>query len=323
MQDEEYYKIFQTKIENTNTSTNYSQRLNGLVRKITEHYETLQNKKSQPKKLITHIITHPSYYIPIIEQRYDNNELTIKNIVTMILALFKYGELKCKYEAHYKRWKKVHEKYYEKENTRYESNLPTKVQKDKYISFEDLQKVYGEIKDVHKDFKSSIRYCLFSMYMHIRPKRSDFGNIKVYRSKDPGKKDINYIFLHQKNWQKSCFVFNHINKVVIKEPIIEPIHQELYQIFQESLKKYPRDYLFVGHDLKPFSTANAYGKFVSRTFETYTGKKIGTSMIRHMFINEKINLNEMSIQEKNEYAHAMGHDRQQQEKYKLFFDKEA
>jgi len=318
-----FYKVLKEKIENTNTSTNYQQRLNGLVQRITEYHE--KHKRPLNKDLIYHILKHPSNYQSTIEKIYDNNELTIKNIATLILALFKYAELKCKLEKQYEKWKAFHEVYYEKENKRYEKNLPTETQKQKYIAFDEMERIFKSLKNPHEDMKESLKYSLFAMYMNIRPKRSDFGELKIYK-KDPGKNDINYIVLPTKISTSSAkstafIVFNHLNKVNIKEPIIEPIPPTLHAVFIESTTRYPRDYLFVGQDGKPFKTPNAFGKFVTRTFEQYTGKKIGTSMLRHMFINEKLNLNELSIEEKNEYARAMGHDRQQQEKYKLFFDK--
>jgi hypothetical protein len=158
------------------------------------------------------------------------------------------------------------------------------------------------------------------MYLNIRPKRSDFGNIKIYE-KDIGKKDHNYLVITYQETKEAYFVFNELNKVSIKEPIVEPVSKGLKEVFLASLEAHPRDYVFVGQDKKPFKTPNAFGKFVTRTFEHYFGKKVGTSMIRHIFINEKIDLNKLTIEEKNEVAHAMGHDRQQQEKYKLFFDK--
>jgi hypothetical protein len=318
MNDEFFYKKLEEKIENKNTSLNYQQRLNALVRKINEHYAE-NPSNPPPKNIIHHILCHPKTYKPIIEEKYNHKELTIKNIATLILAIFKYADLKCKYEKSYKKWKEFHEEYYQKETERYNKNKPSETQKEKYISYEEMQKVYKKIKNPHETLTSSLRYCLLSMYMNIRPKRSDFGNIAIYE-KDPAKQDINYLVLPKKG--DSYFVFNHINKVTIKESIVEPIVKELQKVFLESLKIYPREYLFIGKDNLPFKTSNAYTKFVIRTFKHYFGKSVGTSMLRHIFVNEKIDLNKLTIEEKQAFAAAMGHDRQMQDKYKLFFDRE-
>ena len=315
MDDAFFYEKLKTKIINQNTSLNYSQRLNALLNNVKDFLD--ETKQNIPHKLMLHILTHPSKYKPIIENKYKNVELTIKNVLTLILSIFKHADLKCKYEKSYKKWKEFHAEYLHKENERYNKNLPTDVQRENYISFEEIEKVFKNIKDPHSTMKSSLQYCLIAMYMKIRPKRSDFGNIRIFKT-DPGKADINYLVLSAK--KKDCFfVFNHLNKVSVKESIIEPVNLSLKTIFLESLDKYPRKHIFVGQDEKPFKTPNAFGKFVTRTFETYFGKRVGTSMIRHIFINEKINLNELSGQEKDEFAQAMGHDRNQQEKYKLLF----
>ena len=60
---------------------------------------------------------------------------------------------------------------------------------------------------------------------------------------------------------------------------------------------------------------------MTATFKTHLGKATGVSLLRHMFINEKVDLNKLSIEEKEAIATAMGHTRSQQEQYKLFFDK--
>lgn len=318
MDDDWYYKKLKDNIENENTSQNYQHRLNALVRKINEYYDE-NPKKPRPKHIIHHLVRHPQTYKPVIVQKYNQMELTIKNVATLILSLFKYADLKCKYEKAYKGWKEFHEEYYQKETERYNKNKPTDRQKEKYISFEDMEKMYKKIKNPHETQVSSLRYSLLSMYIHIRPKRSDFAAIMVYKE-DPGKKDINYLVLPKKG--DAYFVFNHLNKVQIKDTIIEPVDKELQTVFLDSIRKYPRDYLFVGKDGLPFKTSNAFTKFVIRTFEYYFDKKIGTSMLRHIFVNEKIDLNKLTIEEKQAYAVAMGHDRSQQEKYKLHFQNE-
>ncbi len=304
-------------IPNENTRKNYKYRLNGLERKLEEHYKN-QLGKDAPKHLVMHVLTHPRMYYPLLQEIYTEM-LTMKNMLTLVLALFKYAELKCRLESPYKKWKQYHDEYADKEYERYSKNQPTERQKESYVSFDDIRRVVADLgakKPHQQGLKLSLQFCLLNMYLNIMPKRADFGAIKVYYNVDPQRGDINYIVLGK----ESYFVLNHYNKTGKgADVIVESVPKELARVFVESLKAWPRRYLFVGMDEEPFKTANAYTKFVIATFEKHLGKKTGVSMLRHIYINERVDLNKLSIEEKDTIASAMGHSRKLQEQYKLIF----
>ena len=140
-----------------------------------------------------------------------------------------------------------------------------------------------------------MQFCLLNMYLHIRPKRADFVDVRVYVKNDPHRKDRNYVVLAG---DKSYFVLNHYNKTQKDNiPILENFGAELSKVFCKSLLAFPRKHLFVGGNGKPFQTSNAFSKFVTATFKTHLGKATGVSLLRHMFINEKVDLNKLSIEQ--------------------------
>ena len=319
MDDDFFVKAIESKVQNENTRKNYVYRLSGMKKRLIKHMEA--SSMVVPDKFVLHVITHPRKFYPIIESAYDNELLTIKNIVTFILALIKYTDLKCKIESPYQKWLQYHKKLCDQENDRYNKNRPSERQSTNYVTLEDLKKavVKMQAEDPHSSKRSSMQFCLLNMYLHIRPKRADFGDVRVYVKNDPHRKDRNYVVLAG---DKSYFVLNHYNKTQKDSiPIVENFGADLSKVFCKSLLAFPRKHLFVGGNGNPFQTANAFSKFVTATFKTHLGKATGVSLLRHMFINEKVDLNKLSIEEKEAIATAMGHTRSQQEQYKLFFDK--
>ncbi len=313
MDNDFFYDVLVKNVSNPNTRKNYEHRLNALINRMAS-----EAPPDTPRaKLVLHIMTHPRRYMPSLQRSYNDAVSTIKNMVTLILSLFKYAGLKCRFEGTYKKWKQFHEGFSAREQQRYNTNEPTDKQVAKYTSFDDMHIRLKEWphRDPHKDLQSSLQYCLISMYTAIRPKRADFGAIKVYTSKDPLRSDINYLVLDD----SPRFVFNKYNKT--HKPgdtaMIEPVSKDLAYTFNLSLSKHPRRYLYVGRDGKPFKTANSYSKFVINTFKKHFGKSTGVSMLRHIYISEKMDMNKLTVQEKDEIAKSMGHSRRQQEQYKF------
>jgi hypothetical protein len=308
-----FYRCLEEKIPNTNTKKNYEHRMNSLLKHMNGSRDA-DGEKIKGDVLVANIMTHPRHFFPLLQKSYTKDS-TLKNMLTLILTLFKHSSFKCDYESSYDKWKEFHDIYSKQEKQMYNSNIASNTQKDKIVTFEEMKGVVDKIDNPHKTLKSSMEYCVLNMYMEIIPKRADFGQIRVYL-KDKQSTDKNYVVLDSND---SYFVLNHYNKTQKDktETLKEPVTDRLRRVFKQSLHHFPRKYLFVGQDNEPFKTSNAYTKFVIKTYEKYLGKKIGVSMIRHIFINEKVDLNTMTVEEKDKIAKAMGHSRRQQEQYKI------
>lgn len=312
MEDSDYLKQLETKVENKTTRRNYIGQLKVLMEKIKK--KQTEQGEDTPAKLIRHILTHPRKYSEMIEQFYTK-DTTRKTALTTVLAVFKYSDSKCEYDKHYKKWKQFHDKYKDLVAEAIESNEPSKSQKEKYISFETMQDGINKLAkdDPHSTKRKSLQFCLVNMYMYIRPKRADFGDIQVFSQKNLKNTTDNYLVLPTKG--PAYFMFNHRTKTPMKEPLIEPVDSKLKEIFQESIKKHPRDFLFVGQDNDKFKSPGSFSKFVIRTYETVFGKKVGVSMHRHIYTSEKIDFQKMPHKLRKEISSAMGHSIIQQDLY--------
>ena len=310
MEDSFFIKKLETEVKNETTRRNYINQLQAFLAKVKEHLGD-----AHPSNLVNHILKHPTKYSQLIVKFYPKDS-SRKTMHAMVLSVFKHSDTKCKYDKHYKKWKEFYDKYKELVNNAIGKQEPSPEQKEKFLSFAEMQKGIDSLRkdDPHSSLAASLRFCLINMYMHIRPKRCDFADIKIFH-KDPKNENDNYLVLPGKG--HAHFVFNRQTKTKIDEPLVETIDDSLRDVFMDSLKKYPRDHLFVGKNGDKFKSPKTFGQFVVRTYVTVYGKKTGVSMQRHIFNTEKIDFQRMSHNYRKEIAKSMGHSMTQQDLYQL------
>ena len=324
--NDQFEKTIKAKIPNKNTRYHYTRRLGTLLKLLKAWQETLpKDEQKDESTLILWCMMHPRKCYPVLQKAYDSVQ-TQANMITFILSLFKYAELKCHYESPYKKWLQYHGKLSDKIEEHYKTNEPTDTQREKYVSFADMHKVlHGlEAKDPHRTRDLSVDYCMIAMYTEIAPMRSDFGKIRVYTT-DKEYKYKNYVVLGE-NKDEAYFVINRYNKTQMgKDGTLKPskridISPRLRSIFAESVRRWPRKYLFVSRRGNALEAPQAYTKLVISVYKKHFGKPVGTSMLRHIYITEKVNMNNLSVAEREKIAESMGHSRNMQDLYKLFID---
>jgi integrase len=322
--NDELKAILSEKIPNKNTNYQYRRRLIILLNLLNAWQERSDpSDRKDESTLVLWCMLHPRKCYPILSQSYDSVQTTA-NMITFVLSLFKYSDMKCKYESPYKKWLEYHGEISDKIEKQYKSNEPTETQKNKYLTFDEMHTVLKRMseKDPHRTRDESVDYCLIAMYSEIAPLRSDFGKIRVY-TRERDITDRNYVVLGDEA-EESYFVSNHYTKTqTAKDGTMKPskriaISTSLRKIFVDSCTRWPRKYLFVSRRGQEFETSAAYSKFVITVYKKHFGKPVGTSMLRHIYVTEKINSNEMSVADRESVADAMGHSRNMQDLYKLF-----
>lgn len=108
---------------------------------------------------------------------------------------------------------------------------------------------------------------------------------------------------------------------MIGTPLTVELSNETIKVLKESLRRYPRNHVFVGRNGRPYESNDAYGKFVERTFLELFGKATGPSLWRHIFISEKVKA-DASEDKLEEITNLMLHGVNQQRRYR-FADKEG
>lgn len=291
LSNQEIFSIIQSKVDNKFTSQNYISKLKTLSAKL--------------KLPIQDIINNP-HLKHAIEKEYPEVS-TRKTTLTSLLAAMKYvDELPSDPE-----WQAEHKRLKELELAKYKKNEPTEKQKTNYISFDEIQQKYTELSklDPHKTKKTSLEYILLSLTLHIRPKRADFGAIRIVKDKIPS--EGNYICLQETPY----LLLRDFKTSSTYHELRENIPLTLYNDIIASIKKHPRRYLFEDKSKKPYNNIT-YANFVIRSFNNIFGKKVGVTMLRHIYIREKLDFNEMTQEELDEEARLMCHSPDLQRQYR-------
>ena len=260
----------------------------------------------------------------------ENTQKALYSTITSVLSLVKD-------QAGYK---KVYQHYYDKmmgkatqmKEAGAESSTKTEKQKDNWAEWKDVEAVQKHlIEEVEKfkgnknitpeQFNTLLNLVVLSLYTEIQPRRNqdylDMSVVKATHNKisaDALPKDSNYLTI-DKNTPKE-FIFNKYKTAKKYGQQKMELTPGLASVLSTYLKFHPlargnksRATMFkflVLADGTPLTATNAITRILNRIF----GKKIGSSMLRHIFLSSKYNINEM---EKD--ATAMGHSVEEQQKY--------
>ena len=255
----------------------------------------------------------------------DNSKKTMLSGIVSVLSLYKDKPT----------YKKIYQHYYDrmmnKATEMKENNIneKSKVQSDNWITWEEVLNVKTLLKSAVETFANQklittsqyemlLAYLILSLYTCIPPRRNDYLDmffIPSYNDKLDNTKNYldwnnkEFIFLHYKTFKK-------YGKQIIKfgdnKDLIDVITLYLkYHPLNPSplLKKIPKNTHFkflVYSDGSPLVAVNAITRILNKIF----GKKVGSSMLRHIYLSSKYDISAMKAD-----ADAMGHSLNEQRQY--------
>lgn len=297
-----YISLIKSKYTNPITLKSYLNRIKALKTKLeTDDLHT--------------ILINPDIYYPKLKSSYESLT-TRKNMLTVILALFREdNELQTSNAAAYTKWKKLHDDLAKLQEAKIRRSEPENKQIEKYTSYEEITEKYESLRrrGYHDTERHSMQYLLLSILVHLRPKRADLGTVRIYYEKDPRSTSENYIVLREKG--ASYLVMNIFKTSKYYQTVEEELTEGLKKDIITSLRRWPREFLFRKDDGLPMSN-NTYSAFVKKSFEDFFGRATGVSLLRHIYITEKLDFDDMTLEEQNTEAKLMLHTSNLQRKYK-------
>ncbi len=301
-----FVAVFERAFKNPKTRDNYVARLRGMMEKI-------------GARTLLEVLDAPDEWYGRIQSAYPSLS-TRKNLITAILVLFREdAELAggASGEAARSRWKKLHDDLARHQNARVKRSEPEDKQIAKYTSFEEIERKYEDLRRhaPHETLRKSLKFLLLSIIVHLRPKRADLGSVHIFHNRDPRRTDLNYIVLRGRGEGASFLAMNLYKTSRHHQTIEEDLAEGLVRDIRQSLARWPREYLFVKDGGDPMPN-NTYSQFVKRTFEEYFGRATGVSLLRHIYISEKLDFDDMTLEEQNEEARLMLHTSGLQKQYK-------
>jgi hypothetical protein len=201
------------------------------------------------------------------------------------------------------------------------------VQEKNWITWENVKEKYNELLEEVNGFKNSkeinenkykilLKFIILSLYVLTKPRRNQdyalMNIIKKYNANDEANK--NYLDLTKKQ-----FIFNVYKTAKTKGEKIKDIPEELFENILIYLKYHPllknkkisnntNIPFLVYHSGETFNKTNDITNILNKIFK----KKIGTSMLRHIYLSSKYG---DILKEQKEDADDMGHSIQMQKDY--------
>ena len=227
----------------------------------------------------------------------DNTQKAIYTTITSVLSLYKDKPTYKKVYAFY--YDKMMGKAKEMKEDAGDGGEKTEKQKDAWLGWDEVEKTkttmgdevakFCNAKHITADqFGLMLHYLILSLYTDIAPRRNQdyLDMLVVKKHTDTMPKDSNYLDLSAKQ-----FVFNKFKtaktygqqKIDIPENLMATILCFLKQHPVGKSKKATDFRFLVYSDGSPLTAVNAITRILNKCF----GKKIGSSMLRHIYITHK------------------------------------
>ena len=204
----------------------------------------------------------------------------------------------------------------------------TDKQKENWISWKEVVDLVNSLRNsildsfstkkhlTEGEWDSLLHYVVLSLYTFVQPRRNqDYLDMVVVKKwKDDMPTDKNYLDITGQQ-----FVFNKYKtakkygtqKVAIPDTDDAPLFSTLlvylkhHPLYKTAKGKTPVPFL-INSKSEPLTAVNA----ITRILNKVLGKRVGSSMLRHIFLSDKYDIKEME-----EDARVMGHSVEEQKKY--------
>jgi hypothetical protein len=301
-------EVFYKHLEETNLLKKSSKNL--YIKRLTE----IQNEFFTKKPTLMWLIKNPDKFKTALlsfGERSKNGRLSKKlskntlslYCIPIISLLINFRDIQEEQPDILRKWKDLKDEIADNENVM--NNEPSSRQKKALLTFDEIVKIRDGLPD------GSDAKLIISLYTMIAPIRSNFDNVRIYKTKPTEEVNENFIITKQKKF----FLKNYKTDKIYGTNIIK-LPDELMKQINLSLKAKPRDYLFVQKTGKIY-TPTSWNLTANRILKKiFNNKDFSINMFRHIYLSQKdLNLKDKTLKEKKEIADQMGHSVSTQSKY--------
>jgi integrase len=269
-----------------------------------------------PNHTLMYILMHPKEFEKRLRHWgmiHNMGDHGINGYFSAVMSLFHHNQdFRDKHWEIFKEWEDIHRQIRRPIEEHYLSNEPTPRQAAAYMPFDEVKRVMERMEE------GTAEKLLLAMYVYIPPLRSDYASTKIYHVRPKNKPaDENYIILDE---NPQVVVQMHKTDDKYKE-IVNAIPPQLEREIRASLKKSPREYLFVStRSGKSYSTMKsgdrAWNAWANSVLRKHLNDQFTLTMFRHIWLTRSdLDLCNKTGTELNELAERMGHSVSQQRKY--------
>lgn len=230
----------------------------------------------------------------VLDRIHESTEETKLVCVSSILAYLKHNNMKCKHAKVYDAWLKAYNYLENEKRLRIKSNKPTPRQGQGLLDWQNnVIAVRDSLPYAEKE------HLLLCVYSYIPPRRQqDYAELLI----DVDQNDCNFLSLKE----GFCCFRNYKTAKSMGEARIQ-MPPELIKVIKESVKRYPRKYLFQKRDGQPYG--DSFQKFCNLTLKKIfmNNPYVSVNSLRHSFASYLNSNRTLTLQQREDYAHQMGH----------------
>ncbi len=216
-----------------------------------------------------------------------------------------------------------------------DKNLPSQKQRDSWITLTEFDQIITDLnkkvedilvaKKFDKQNRNDIQLLIILKMYKLHHLRNDFTDLLLITPKAFEKlknnKKKNYLILtkvKRKIVSMKVILNNHKTQLQFAQQTVEFTDKSLLDLVTTYLKIRPKSkWLLVNQKNKPLTKLN-FSMYLARQMEKLSGKRVTSSLLRHIFCSDGINKdNFISIEDRKKKASGMLHSLKQHEEYKL------
>lgn len=205
------------------------------------------------------------------------------------------------------------------------SNEKTDTQEKNWITQDEVKTCWNALKEKVDTFKTKeltesqynvlLQFVVLSLYVLLPPRRNEYQHTQIVKTaSETSPSDTNYLDLDHNR-----FIFNKYKTSKKEGQTIIDFSEELKSVLNTYIKYHPlikgkitKKFqgvpFLVYYDGKPLDQVNSITRILNKIF----GKKVGSSMLRHIFLSTKYG---DTLKEMKEDSKEMGHSVSQQKDY--------
>jgi len=235
--------------------------------------------------------------------------------ITSVLALDKSSKPKQKlYDEYFKLMMDKNKELKAEEST----NTKSEAQEKNWLKWDEVEKQWNELKEKVDSFKSAkelsesqyntlLQFVVLSLYVCLPPRRNEYQKMVIAKTAtEQSPTDINYL-----DWDGRRMIMNRYKTQKKEGQKIVPLPETLQAVLSIYIKHHPlikgkmtKKFVpvpfLVFDDGKPLDQVNSITRILNKVF----GKKVGSSMLRHIYVSSKYG--EVNEEQKKD-AEMMGH----------------
>lgn len=238
-------------------------------------------------------------------RKHYSSDATLKQTLTAMLAGMRATNAP---RVRIANWRSLHAALAKKASAAHDGVI-SDAAKSTYVCWNKVVAAELRARNKHATLRESMDACLLALVTRLPPKRADYGELRVLKKRPPSG---NALVIPPSG--NATLVLHDFKTAKSHGVLSEETPAALTSVLRMSLKRWPRDHVFVSASGGPMSPG-AFGAFVKGVMTRAVGKPIGPTMLRHIFISDVAIHTSPDAREKT--AASMLHSTKEQAQYVL------